>query len=190
MLSPSRQTQGQRVLQRDDGKLSLFLTHRGALVDYAAPIVGCRSRAEDVVQEAFLRFAPDRSAPCKPESAGGVVEHPVAYLYRMVRNLALNGRRRESGEQRSHSDERTHWMAPATPRTPEQDAIHAQEVARVAAALADLPENARIAVEMHRFGGCTWQEVADRLGVSVPTAHRLVRDALVKIALRLGAPAP
>jgi RNA polymerase sigma factor (sigma-70 family) len=176
-------------LQRDDRKLSLFLTHRGALVDYAAPIVGCRSRAEDVVQEAFLRFAPEKPAPVKPDAPGRVIDHPIAYLYRMVRNLALNGRRRESGEQRSHDDERTHWMAPATPRTPEQEAIHAQEVAHVAAALADLPENARIAVEMHRFGGCTLQEVADHLGVSVPTAHRLVRDALVKIALRLGASA-
>jgi hypothetical protein len=38
-------------------KLDIFLRHRADLIDYAAPIVGCRARAEDVVQEAWLRFA-------------------------------------------------------------------------------------------------------------------------------------
>lgn len=172
-------------MQHDDGKLSLFLAHRTALVDYATPIVGDRAQAEDVVQEAFLRFA-----PVKPDPAARIVEHPIAYLYRTVRNLALNGRRRDSGEQRSQQDERSHWMIPAVPRTPEQDAIHTQDVARVAAAMAALPADARTAVEMHRLGGCTLQEVAGHLGISVPTAHRLIRNALVNIALHLGPPAP
>jgi RNA polymerase sigma-70 factor (ECF subfamily) len=55
----------------------------------------------------------------------------------------------------------------------------------VAAVIAALPENARIAVEMQRFGGYTLQEVAARLGVSVPTAHRLVHGALLQIAIAL-----
>ena len=38
-------------------RLQLYLTHRHALVDYAAPIVGCRAKAEDVVQDAWLRFS-------------------------------------------------------------------------------------------------------------------------------------
>lgn len=172
-----------RAVQRDDGKLKLYLMHRAALVEYATPIVGDRVRAEDVVQEAFLRFM-----PTSPESTDRVVEHPVAYLYRIVRNLALNGRRREGGEQRQEQDERTHWMVPAVPRTPEQDAMHSRDMERVAAAMAELPENGRIALEMHRFGGCTLQEVADHLGVSVPTAHRLVHRALMHVADRLGPP--
>ncbi|MCD6074877.1 MAG: hypothetical protein K0Q70_1760, partial [Rhodospirillales bacterium] len=44
-------------MKSDTAKLTLFLTHRTALIDYAAPIVGDRSRAEDVVQEAFIRFS-------------------------------------------------------------------------------------------------------------------------------------
>jgi RNA polymerase sigma-70 factor (ECF subfamily) len=38
---------------------------------------------------------------------------------------------------------------------------------------------------MHRFGGFTLVEIADELGVSIATVHRLVRDALVRIAARL-----
>jgi DNA-binding CsgD family transcriptional regulator len=37
--------------------------------------------------------------------------------------------------------------------------------------------------------GYTLTEIAGRLNVSVPTAHRMIRDALVEIASRLG-PAP
>ncbi len=37
-------------------KLDLSLSHRGELINYAAGIVGCRTMAEDVVQEAYLRF--------------------------------------------------------------------------------------------------------------------------------------
>lgn len=72
--------------------LALFMAHRGELVNYANGIVGDRAQAEDVVQEAWLRF-------------GAVAEHrpleePVGYLYRIVRNLALDGRRRTSREER------------------------------------------------------------------------------------------
>src|SRR5687767_1062042 len=35
---------------------SLFIEHRGSLVEYATRIVGSRAHAEDVVQEAWLRF--------------------------------------------------------------------------------------------------------------------------------------
>ena len=37
--------------------LSLYLVHRGALLNYANGIIGDRAQAEDVVQEAYLRFA-------------------------------------------------------------------------------------------------------------------------------------
>ncbi|MBO6753108.1 MAG: hypothetical protein JJ903_08525, partial [Spongiibacter sp.] len=41
-----------------DQKLKTYMTHRAALVDYATPIIGCRARAEDIVQDAFLRYLP------------------------------------------------------------------------------------------------------------------------------------
>ncbi len=38
---------------------------------------------------------------------------------------------------------------------------------------------------MHRLGGHTLQEVADRLGISVNMVHRMVRDAVFVVADRL-----
>ena len=163
---------------QDSTAFGLFATHRGALVDYASGIVGNRSQAEDLVQEAFLRFA---SAKDRPQ-----VERPAAYLYRIVRNLAVDWVRHRALERRREAEEPVWWMLSEAPRTPEQEMAHRQDLAEIAVALAELSPEARLAVEMHRFGGYTLSEIAERLSVSVPTAHRLVRDALVKIALRLG----
>ena len=164
-----------------DSNLDLYLAHRGALVSYASGIVGDSGQAEDVVQEAFLRFALAR------EKTDEAVEHPPAYLYRIVRNLAIDRTRQRTREERQQGEEPAWWMLPDTPRTPEQEALHRQELARIASALAELSPEARLAIEMHRFGGYTLSEIAARLNTSVPTTHRLVRDGMVKIALRLGA---
>lgn len=169
-------------MKRDAVKLDLFLAHRSALVDYATPIVGDRSRAEDVVQEAFIRFVPPSHAG-EPE-----LKQPLAYLYRIVRNIALDRSRRRAMEQRRSRGEPAWWMIPLMPRTPEQELQHRQALESVEAALAVLPPDARLAVEMHRFGGFTLAEIASRLGVSVPTVHRLIRDAMVRIAGELGGP--
>ena len=154
--------------------------HRTALVEYATPIVGDRTRAEDVVQEAYLRFVP---------SAGETVpalDQPLAYLYRIVRNLALDLTRRRAMEQRQQTAESLWWMLPPSMRTPEQDMLHRRDLARVESVLAGLPPRMRQALDMHRFGGHTLSEVAEALNVSVPTAHRLVRDALMAVATQLG----
>jgi RNA polymerase sigma-70 factor (ECF subfamily) len=160
---------------QNDGKLELYLAHRPALIDYATPIVGDRMRAEDVVQEAYLRFS--------ASDVVRVVERPVPYLYRIVRNLALDLLQRRTGESRyQQRPDPAYWMVPAEPRTPEEVLMHRQQVERVSDALSALDDEARIAVEMHRFGGYTLREIAERLEISVPTAHRLVRDALIRIA--------
>jgi len=40
-----------------DATLTLYMEHRAELLNYASGIIGDRARAEDVVQEAYLRFA-------------------------------------------------------------------------------------------------------------------------------------
>lgn len=167
-------------MSANDGKLKAYLAHRAALVRYATPLLGSRSQAEDVVQEAYLRIA-------APESAAGPAKLPLSYLYRVVRNLAFDWLRRRGVEKRQEEAEPPDWMLPAALPSPERQLQQREELALVATVLAELPEQARIAVEMHRFGGHTLQEIAARLSVSVPTAHRLIRDAIARIAERLEA---
>ena len=74
-------------------------------------------------------------------------------------------------------------MQPAPPRTPEQELAYRQQVEKVARLLDELSPEARIAVEMHRFGGYTLEEIAARLGRSLSVTHRLVKDAVLHVAL-------
>ena len=148
------------------------MSHRVALVDYASRIVGNPAHAEDVVQEAWLRFG--------AATRGRRLEHPVGYLYRIVRNLALDRRRRLNLEDRHTAGEAarlTASTADAAP-SPEDEAIARQELQRVIAAMDELPERTRIALEMHRFGGCTLKEIAQHLGVSISMAQLLVMQGI------------
>ena len=59
-------------------------------MNYANGILHDRAGAEDVVQEAYLRFS--------AAADSGQIVNPVSYLYRIVRNLALDWTRRRSVE--------------------------------------------------------------------------------------------
>lgn len=157
----------------------VFLAQRSALIDYATPIVGDRSRAEDIVQEAFVRFAPAM------ESGQAGVEQPAAYLFRIVRNLALDWKRRRQIERRQEAAEPEWWMLPETPQTPEQRLIQTESLTSIESVLAELPLQMRQAVELVRFQGYTVHEAGQQLGISGATVSRLVAKAMVKVIAAL-----
>ncbi len=161
--------------------VSLFVANRGALLDYARGIVGNRAHAEDVVQEAWLRF--DRA------SRGRSLDEPLGYLYRIVRNLALDGRRSTLRENQVLAAGRLDTTAETSPDerpSPEAVALHKGEFDLLMRAIAELPERTRTALEMHRFGGCKLREVGAFLGVSLATAHILVAEGVEHCKHRLG----
>ncbi|EHM02863.1 Sigma-70 region 2 [Acetobacteraceae bacterium AT-5844] len=164
--------------QEQDG-LQLYLMHRQSLVDYATGLAGSRARAEDVVQEAWMRF--------RQALTQGWPERPEAYLYRIVRNLALDHARTQAAEERR--DTHLSLVPPPATASPEDTLLHAEELRRIADALAELPERTRRAFELHRFSGMTFQEIATELGTSLPTAQRLTQTALLHIMRSLRKPA-
>jgi RNA polymerase sigma factor (sigma-70 family) len=169
---------GSSALSRDE-TLAFFMAHRPNLVSYASGIVGSRAQAEDVVQEAWLRF--DDASRLR------LLEEPLGYLYRIVRNLALDGRRRLAREDRGR-DSYAAVAAEAdgqTGLTPEREALHKDALRIVMAAIAELPERTQVALEMHRFGGCKLREIADHLGISVTLAHSLVAEGIEHCRRRL-----
>lgn len=174
---------GHPALRPQTTTLDLYMTHRGALVDYASGIVGSRAHAEDLVQEAWLRF--DEAERSR------LIGEPLGYLYRIVRNLALDGRRRAARERRVVTgvdyDVAVELSADEAP-TPETVALYKDEYALVMEAIAELPERTRVALEMHRFGGCMLKEIAAFLGISLPLAHVLVAEGVQHCKRRLGWP--
>jgi RNA polymerase sigma factor (sigma-70 family) len=168
----------ERSLRRDE-TLAFFMAHRPNLVSYASGIVGSRAQAEDVVQEAWLRF--DDASKLR------LLEEPLGYLYRIVRNLALDGHRRLAREDRGRKTYAalTGAADASDCSTPEREALHKDELRIVMAAIAELPERTQIALEMHRFGGCKLREIADHLGISVTLAHSLVAEGIEHCRRRL-----
>lgn len=155
-----------------DKTLDLFLHHRSALVRYAAHLMGDRGEAEDLVQEAWLRFS--TIAGQRPLS------EPAGYLHRIVRNLVLDGRRRKGLEQKlfeSDTEADTQHLPSDQPCALTTMAAR-EELAVVQEAIAAMPERMRTAFEMHRFQGIKLVEIASRLAISKSLAQELVAEGV------------
>lgn len=163
----------------DDWALALYAAHRHALTSYASGIVGDRAHAEDVVQEAWLRFGAARAAE-RP------LEEPVGYLYRIVRNLAVDYRRRLTREKGLLGEPLAGAEGLSDGRaTPEAEAAARDELRLLIQAMDELPERTRIAVEMRRIEGAKLKDIAARLGVSVPVAYQIVADGIAHCRRRV-----
>nr|WP_246484281.1 sigma-70 family RNA polymerase sigma factor [Marivibrio halodurans] len=154
----------------------MFSRHRAALIDYAQRILGNREGAEDVVQDAWLRVA-----HADGSSTGAMVDRPLGYLYRVVRNRAIDMRRRDM--------ERAPSTAPAqagsADPSPEAVAADRQALAVMSAALDELPARTRRAVLLHRVDGMRMVEIARELDLSVASVHGLIHDGLAHCRDRL-----
>lgn len=163
-------------------QLTAYLRHRKALIDYATPIVGERATAEDIVQEAWLRFSGASQGAITPQSQ---VRKPVNYLYRIVRNLAIDVTRRLSPEIRGEAAETVMDSLSDQAANPEDIVLWQDELRTTLAAIDALPEMSRKALYLHRFRNLTYEAIAAELGVSQGQAYNLVRDAVAHCLHRL-----
>ncbi|MEM9045348.1 MAG: sigma-70 family RNA polymerase sigma factor [Pseudomonadota bacterium] len=158
--------------------LDEYVEERAKLISMAQSLVGDRSIAEELVQDSWLRWQEQGY----PEKAASSI------FPRIVRNLAMDWLR--------HRKVETRWMVqqePSISAAPESEriAIVRQDVEIAASALAELPERTRKAFRLSRVDGLTYAQIGDRLCVSAPRAHQMVRRAVMLIAVRLeesGAP--
>lgn len=160
--------------------LQVFIAAQAELLRYAARLTGDSAEAEDVVQEAWLRFRAATSAR--------VLEEPNGYLFRIVHNLALDRHRRRARENQIFASEATVAAAFVPSDEPSQQvSLEAKdELAMLHAAMARLPKRTRRAFEMHRFEGMKLVEIAAELGISKSLAQELVMEGVeyCKRALR------
>ncbi|MGE4322903.1 MAG: sigma-70 family RNA polymerase sigma factor [Sphingobium sp.] len=142
--------------------------HRRELVNYANGIVRDRARAEDVVQDAWERIeAVERQR---------LLEEPLRYFYRIVRNLALDGHRivrRDAMREVENGDDAVQAIPDEAP-SPEQCAIARQQLQLVYESMKALPERTREALMLHALEGLKMREIAERMNISIGLAHKLV----------------
>lgn len=149
---------------------SEFIASRSQLRDAATRILGCHQRADDVIQDAWFKIA--EVAPTL------VVRQPSAFLFQVVRNLAIDRHRRLSMESTVFGEEEEGAYVMSSPATPERDVISRQILSLIASDLLTLPVRTRRAFVLHRLDGCTQSEVAAELGVSTTLVNFMIRDAM------------
>jgi RNA polymerase sigma-70 factor (ECF subfamily) len=149
----------------------LIDAHASTLVLYARQ--WCAA-PEDVVQDAFCKLAASRSWP----------EDPAAWLFRVVRNAAIDAgrsdRRRQLREARVAKPER--WFV--------EPAIDGLDADQAVAALQGLPTEQREVIVARLWGGLTFEQFAEVAGCSASSAHRRFEAGIEALRKKLGEPCP
>lgn len=168
-----------RVVAGDDQALREVYDQFASFVyGIAVRVIGDPRAAEDVSQDVFVSFW-ERPAAFDP--ARGSLR---TWLGTLTHRRAVDHVRRE--EARRRRAEREAGRAVAAPDVEEMaTALLAAE--RVRAALDVLPDDQRRAVQLAYFGGKTYRQVAETLGIPEGTAKSRLRLALRRIAAALEA---
>lgn len=138
----------------------LFMQEYGRVVSVAYRITGDRAEAEDVAQEAFVKFA----------RSGGRAEAPGGWLYRAAVHGALNAvrsrRRRSERERRDFRLQRSLNDAGECATDPLRIIERRDEAALVRDALIRIGERDAELLAL-RYGGLSYREIARSTGVDL-----------------------
>jgi RNA polymerase sigma factor (sigma-70 family) len=166
------------VVAPSDSSLTVYIEHRAELLTYANRFIQDPARAEDVVQEAWLRFA-------ARDGKGEEIANTLNYLYSITRNLAIDWARRATREVLEAPDSPTWRGLAARAPSAEDVLLQREKFHAVMEAISGLPERTQMAFRMYKLEEKTLQEIAGFLNVSVSRAHQMVREGLVCATRRL-----
>jgi RNA polymerase sigma-70 factor (ECF subfamily) len=163
-----------RVVAGDDVALrEVYDQYASFVYGVAVRVIGDARAAEDVSQDVFVSFW---ERPGAFDPARGSLR---TWLGTLTHRRAVDHVRREdAGRRRAERDATRAVAAPDV----EEMATALLTAERVRAALDELPEGQRRAVQLAYFGGRTYRQVAETLGIPEGTAKSRMRLALRRIA--------
>ena len=144
--------------------------HGAALVLFARQWVGNRADAEDVVQDAFLRFWRSRDR----------ARDPAAYLYACVKSSASQWWRKRRRQTRGNEAFARDWP-PAEESSFIGPVEEAERRAILEAAMRTLPEAQREVLVLKIWGALSFPQIGVALGIPANTAASRYRYALEKL---------
>ncbi len=150
-----------------DTLIRLLDGHTAALVLYARQ--WCDA-PEDIVHDAFMLLMRESIAP----------QNPVGWLYKVVRNKALNASR--SSRRRTRHETAAAFSGEPWLVAEEGDRLDAVEAAR---ALEELPAEQREVIIARLWGGLSFEEIARVNGTAPSTAHRRYQQGIVALREKL-----
>jgi RNA polymerase sigma factor (sigma-70 family) len=132
--------------------VALFEAEESALLSFAIGLVGRRSVAEELVQEGFLRL----------HEMWTQIENPRGWLYRSIRNLALNhlrDHRRETALEQGDD--------PDTEHRPDEALGRMEAVGMVRLLMTEMPAEDRDLIRLKYHDDLKYSEISKRTGLSV-----------------------
>jgi RNA polymerase sigma-70 factor (ECF subfamily) len=138
--------------------------HAAALVLFARQFTRSHADAEDIVQEAFVRFW----------KSGRHAKDPLAYIYACVRNYALDQRRGQTRRSRREQDAAANESCPPLFL---EDCERKELSVAVQEALAGLPREQAEVLVMKIWGQLTFAQIAETLAIPPNTAASRYRYA-------------
>jgi RNA polymerase sigma-70 factor (ECF subfamily) len=171
-----------QLVRRGDARAFevIYERHSSAAFSLAYRMMGTRSGAEDVTQDAFLSMW--RSG-ARYDGARGSVR---TWVLGIVHHRAIDALRRATvHDRRRAGDEGIEERFEARERT-DVEAARREEAGTVRAALSSLPADQCQVIELAYFGGFTHTEIADMLEAPVGTIKGRMRLGLKKMRAQLG----
>jgi len=144
-----------------------FDEHGPAMVLLARQWTDSHAEAEDVVQDAFVRFWPNRAS----------TRNARAYLYASVKSAAMDRRRSET--RRRSREEQT--LRADNESLFEHTLEHDERRETIEKTLQLLPDDQKEVVIMKIWGGLTFQDIGEALTISPNTAASRYRYALASL---------
>jgi RNA polymerase sigma-70 factor (ECF subfamily) len=161
----------QRLMERDEAALRSVIDAYGRAVHgMALRIIGERTMAEEVAQDTFLAMW---RRPGAYDPGRGSLQ---SFLLGVARNKAVDLVRREQTLRRTKES-----LLSERPAAVADEGLGFEERQEVVLALEKLSGLQREAVVLAYFGGRTYREVAEELGIPEGTAKTRLRDGLTRL---------
>jgi RNA polymerase sigma-70 factor, ECF subfamily len=135
---------------------ALVVAHHAALYRYAYRLCGCTAEADDLTQQTFL--VAQRKLHQLREA-----DRAAAWLFAVLRSCFLKSLRRQRPANAATLNLEVEQFAGPTPAVDEVDRE------RLAAAMAELPDEFRLVVVMFYFEELSYQEIAEQLEIPIGT---------------------
>jgi RNA polymerase sigma-70 factor (ECF subfamily) len=164
---------------REDALAEAYRRHAGAVLALARRVVGSPARAEEVVQEVFLRLW---NTPEKFDPERGTLR---SFLLAQAHGRAVDALR--SDRSRRRREECDAARTPVAAPDVEHEVWDLAVAEHVKDAVAGLPTDERRAIELAYFGGHSYREVASLLRAPEGTVKSRIRSGLARMRTRLSA---
>jgi len=148
----------------------LIHEYQGALIRYAYKILRNNETAQDIVQEAFLRYA-------KNPPQYGVPRQKASWLFRVTHNLCIDLLKRES----KRSDVYEKVEKPKPDFIPSEGIIAREGWEQLAVFLEKLSDNQRCVIILFFQEDKSYKEIAELTGLSLSNVGMLLHRGLKKL---------